>query len=233
MPVYCFGESTGELKRISHSGSPPYFYEWFKNDITFSSGNNDTLHINLTTGSYKVIITDSIGCQDSVISVISSPSLLNVDSANVSDINCRGAKTGSISSSVSGGKPYVASEFYNYYLIEGLDTIASSDINGNSSSFSSVLNPYQITFDSLYAGGYIVSAVDSFGCTINDTFTIIEPLPYQTFASTSFPLICESDSGYLLIDSVLGGGNINYGFIGPNTDSIYVPSGWYQMYIEE
>ena len=231
--VKCFGESTGELKRISHSGSPPYFYEWFKNDITFSSGNNDTLHINLTTGSYKVIITDSIGCQDSVISVISSPSLLNVDSANASDINCRGAKTGSISSSVSGGKPYVASEFYNYYLIEGLDTIASSDINGNSSSFSSVLNPYQITFDSLYAGGYIVSAVDSFGCTINDTFTIIEPLPYQTFASTSFPLICESDSGYLLIDSVLGGGNINYGFIGPNTDSIYVPSGWYQMYIED
>ena len=231
--VKCFGDSTGELKRISHSGSSPYFYEWFKNGVTFSSGNNDTLHINLITGTYKVIITDSIGCQDSVISIISSPSLLNIDSVNASDINCRGANTGSVSYSVSGGKQYVASEFYNYYLIDGSDTIASSDVNGSSPSFSSVLNPYQITFDSLYAGEYIVSAVDSFGCTLNDTFTIIEPLPYTTFASTTFPLICESDSGYLKIDSVLGGGNIIYGFMGLNTDSIYVQSGWYQMYIED
>jgi len=231
--VKCYGDSTGRLKRVGHSGSPPYYYEWFMNGSPYSSGYNDTLFDDLVVGLYKVIITDSVGCSDSVTANIVSPSLLNIDTIYSNDINCRGANTGNVSCSVSGGKRYIASEFYNYYLIEGIDTIAKSDTNGSSPSFSSVLSPYQITFDSLFAGEYIISIVDSFGCSINDTFNVVEPLPYQTFASTTFPLICESDSGYLHIDSVLGGGNIVYGFIGPNTDSIYVPSGFYDMYIED
>ena len=36
---------------------------------------NDTLFDNLDTGSYKVVITDSIGCSDSVSTNIVSPSL--------------------------------------------------------------------------------------------------------------------------------------------------------------
>ena len=71
--ILCFGDSSGSLKRVAHSGSSPYFYEWFKNDTLFSSGNNDTLHNNLAIGNYKTIITDSIGCQDSVIANIVSP----------------------------------------------------------------------------------------------------------------------------------------------------------------
>ena len=51
-------------------------------------------------------------------------------------------------------------------------------------------------------------------------------------------MICESDSGYLMIDSITGGGNITYGFMyddttGPYEDSLYVPSGWYNIYIED
>ena len=41
--VKCFGDSTGMLKRVAHSGSPPYLYEWFKDGILYSSGFNDTL----------------------------------------------------------------------------------------------------------------------------------------------------------------------------------------------
>ena len=83
----------------------------------------------------------------------------------------------------------------------------------------------QITFDSLYSGDYILSIVDSFECVLNDTFSLTEPAPYQSYGSTTYPLICESDSGFLQVDSVLGGGNIQFGFsfdsiIGVNTDSI-------------
>jgi gliding motility-associated-like protein len=83
------------------------------------------------------------------------------------------------------------------------------------------------------AGEYVLHVLDSNHCLLIDTIIISQPLPYQAFASTTSSLICESDSGYLLIDSVLGGGNISYGFIGLNTDSIYVPSGFYDIFIND
>ena len=66
--------------------------------------------------------------------------------------------------------------------------------------------------DSLYAANYKLTVIDTFGCFLNNNFDLSEPEPYQTYASTTFPLICESDSGYLMIDSIVGGGNINFGF---------------------
>ena len=235
--VYCFGYSTGKLKRVAYSGTPPYYYEWFINGDFYSSGSNDTMFDNLLVGSYKVIVTDSIGCADSIVANVTSPSVLIIDTIYFSDINCRGVNTGSISYSVSGGKRYEASEFYNYYLIDGLDTIAKSDVNGSSYSFSSTPAPYQVTFDSLFAGEYILSVVDSFGCTLDTLFEIKEPVPYKTYGSTiGGLLICESDSGYFKIDSVvvdslLGSDNINFSFLYYINDTIYVPSGEYDISI--
>jgi gliding motility-associated-like protein len=231
--VKCFGDSTGMLKRVAYSGESPYNYEWFMNGNFYSSGSNDTLSGNLLVGSYKVIFTDSIGCSDSISALISSPSLLMIDTMHISDINCRGANTGSIFYSVSGGKRYIASEFYNYYLIDGLDTVA----NESSLSFSSVLNLYQVTFDSLFAGEYILSVVDSFGCVLDTLFEINEPVPYETYGSTiGGMLVCESDSGYFKIDNVigdslLGSDNLGFGFLYYSNDTIYVPSGEYDIYI--
>ncbi|MBT3621567.1 MAG: hypothetical protein HN535_02295 [Flavobacteriales bacterium] len=210
--IQCFGDSSGILKRVAHSGEEPYLYEWFMNGLPYSSGYNDTLYDNLVIGSYTVIVTDSVGCSDSISANISSPSDLVIDTIFSSNINCRGVNTGSTSCSVSGGKKYVNGERYNYFLISLNDTVSWITRDSISVNSSSVLSPYQITFDSLFSGNYILSIVDSFGCVLNDTFNIIEPQPYQTFASTIFPLICESDSGYLEIDSVLGGGNIDFGF---------------------
>ncbi len=238
--VKCFGDSTGMLKRVAHSGSPPYFYEWHKDSLAYSSGYNDTLFDNLVVGWYQIIITDSIGCKDSISTNISSPSLLKIDSLLTFDINCRNVSSGNISGFFSGGKKYTVNERYDYYLIDlNLnDTVSFLNRDSISSNFSSILNPYQIVFDSLFAGEYIISVVDSFGCVLDDTFELIEPDPYEAFASTIFPLICESDSGYLMIDSIIGGGNINYGFNydliqGPYQDSLYASSGWYHVYVED
>ena len=231
--VKCFGDSTGRLKRVAHSGAPPYNYEWFVNGSPYSSGPSDTMFDNLLVGSYKVIVTDSIGCSDSILANVVSPSVLVIDTMYSSDINCRGVNTGSISYSVSGGKRYVASEFYNYYLIDGLDTVADE----SSLAFSSVLSPYQATFDSLFAGEFILSVIDSFGCILDTIFEINEPVPYETYGSTiGGMLICESDSGYFKIDNVigdslLGSDNLGFGFLYYPNDTIYVPSGEYDIYI--
>jgi len=235
--VLCFGDSTGKLKSVAHSGASPYNYEWFMNGSPYSSGPTDTLFDNLSIGSYKVIVTDSTGCSDSILANVISPFVLIIDTMYSSDINCRGVNTGSISYSVSGGKRYIASEFYNYYLIDGLDTVAKSDANGSSLSFSSALSPYQVTFDSLFAGEYILSVVDSFGCVLDTLFEIKEPVPYETYGSTiGSMLICESDSGYFKIDNVvgdslLGSNNLDFSFLYYPDDTIYVPSGEYDVYI--
>ena len=235
--IKCFGDSTGMLKRVAHSGSPPYLYEWFMNGNSFSSGSTDSLFDNLLVGSYNMIVTDSINCSDSISANIVSPTLLIIDTMISIDVNCRGANTGSISYSVSGGKRYVASEFYNYYLINGLDTVAKSDPNGSSLSFSSVLSPYQVTFDSLFEGEYILFVVDSFGCVLDTLFEIKEPVPYEAYGSTiGGMLICESDSGYFKIDNILGDSllgseNLDFSFLYYPDDTIYVPSGEYEIYI--
>ncbi|MEC9209127.1 MAG: gliding motility-associated C-terminal domain-containing protein [Bacteroidota bacterium] len=241
--VQCFGDSTGMLKRVAHSGSPPYFYKWFKDGVLYSSGDNDTLFENLEIGSYKIVFTDSIGCSDSILANVVSPSLLIIDTIFTIDINCRGINSGSVSCSVYGGRQYTVAEEYDYYVINlnSNDTVSWLTRDSISSNISSTGIPYQITFDSLFAGEYILSVVDSFDCILDTIFEIKEPEDYITFGSTTDILICESDSGYLKIDgvvgdSVLGSDNIAFGFAydiinGIHLDSIYASSGWYDIYV--
>ena len=102
--VKCFGDSTGMLKRVAHSGSPPYLYEWFQDGMLYSSGFNDTLFDNLITGHYEVKITDDNGCVKLDSANISSPNLLMLDTIFASDITLQGTNDGTISCVVSGGK---------------------------------------------------------------------------------------------------------------------------------
>ena len=228
-------------------GDEYYLYAWYYADD--SMGTNSILLVDTTqnligipAGWYKTVVTDAIGCTDTIGYIeFRNPQRLEINNVYTKNIDCRGSNTGSIGFTGWGGRKYDVFNKYFYYLIIDNDTIGFSDTTGSSSWFlntSVSLNMQSyfkdsIQFDSLFAGEYILSIVDSFGCSLSDTFTIVEPLPYSTFASTTFPLICESDSGYLKIDSVLGGGNIQYGFTGSNVDSIYVPFGWYEMYIED
>ena len=237
--VQCNGDSTGFLKRVAHSGSPPYYYEWFYNNILFSSGNTDTVFQDLPAGPYKILFTDSVGCSDSVLTNIFSPPLLKLDTLIKNDVNCRGVNSGNFSVIFSGGKPY-SNLNYDYYLIDSFSNDTVLFINRDSITNNSFFNfsNNQVLFDSLFSSDYVLSVVDSFNCISSIVIQINEPIPYQTYASTTFPLICESDSGYLMIDSITGGGNITYGFmyddiIGPYEDSLYVPSGWYDIYIED
>ena len=239
--INCFGDSSGMLKRVAYAGSPPYFYEWFKGGIPYSSGYNDTLFDNLAIGLYKVVITDSIGCSDSVSTNVVSPSLLIFDTTFTSDINCRGINSGSVSYSVSGGKQYTVDERYDYFLINlnSSDTVSWVTRDSTSPNISLSFTPYQIIFDSLFAGEYILSVVDSFGCILDDTFEIKEPVPYEATALNYDSLaICESDSGSFRIesivgDSLLGSDSLSYKFLASNEDTFFTSSGLYQIEIED
>ncbi len=245
--VQCFGESSGQLVRVAHSGSPflnnTYIYRWLKDGVLLLNGYNQSVLDSMGIGDYTVIISDSLGCSDSIISTVTSPLKLFPDTIFLSDINCRGINSGSISCAFSGGRKYTVDEEYDYYIINlnSNDTISWLTKDSISSNVLSISNQNIITFDSLFAGVYILSVLDSFGCILDTAFEIIEPVDYITFGSTSDMLICESDSGFLKIDrvlgdSILGSENIAFGFgydaiNGIYIDSIFTSSGWYDIYV--
>jgi len=264
--ILCYGDSSGTLKRPVHGGTPfdpdssiatndsitgdeYYIYTWFyaddslgTNSLFFSNETTWTLD-SLSSGWYKTIVTDDIGCSDSVnYYEFKNPQQIGIDTQKVIHNQCIGDTTGSIFLTVQGGKKYSIDNKYFYYLILNTDTVASSDLTGNTWNFEDLSNSpnmqsyFQdsIKFINLSSGSYIFSVVDSNTCVMQDTIEITEPDAYN-IDYYAFPLICESDSGYLLIDTVLGGGGIiNYGFIGsgPYTDSIYGSTGLYYIYIE-
>ncbi len=248
--IECFGDSTGMIKRVGYSGSPfsppssPYTYEWFKDGLPFSSMPFDTVIDNLVQGNYSVIITDSIGCTDSVGSHISQPDELIFDTIYNTDINCRGVNQGSFFCSVSGGKRYMLGSSYDYYLInlnlgDTVSIITRDSLTLTVDTISTM--DYDVVFNNLYAGEYILNVVDSSGCVIDIIFEIMEPVEYIVFGSTTDILICESDSSYLkidsvLVDSLLGSQHIAFGFAydsinGVHVDSIYSSSGWHDIYV--
>ena len=112
--IECFGDSTGELRRNGSSGSPPYFYSWAKDNVSFSSGTDDTLHANLSAGVYKVIVTDSIGCKDSVITNFNNPQQLLFHSISFDSILCNGNST-VLEIMVKGGRKQTSGKQYSYY----------------------------------------------------------------------------------------------------------------------
>ena len=206
--ILCYGDSTGSLKHvvsggipfnpdgIPNSGDEYYNYSWYKDGILYSSGQNDTLLINLSTGQYVVNVTDLSGCVFQSVdlltgipdtSVIFQPSLLRIDSIVPSFEGCKGTESGSIEIWVKGGKrfnpnsssSYDGDEYYHYYLLNDLgDTVARSEYP-DSLNFLTISSPFplapeHVKFSGLSVGNYTIHAVDLFGCTFDSTIYVMD-----------------------------------------------------------
>jgi len=139
----CSGDSTGTATASATGGTAPYTFDWG------TSGTGETI-TNLLAGSYIVVVTDFIGCEDSLEVVVEAPAMLDVN-YTVIDLNCNGDRDGEILFEVSGGvTPYT----YNY-------------------GTSSTQSPNIVA---LAAGDYIVNVSDDNGCSWSDTIEVTEPL---------------------------------------------------------
>ena len=252
--IKCFGDSTGSLKHVVSGGTPfnpdgipnsgdeYYNYTWYKNGILFSSGPNDTLLINLSTGQYVVNVTDLSSCVfqpvDSLTglpdtSVIFQPSLLRIDPLVIDTVHCKGTNTGSVVVNIKDGKRFESGNYYDFYLTNSSsDTIRIIDRNGMSANVASDTTPYYVLFDSLGIGNYTIHVVDSFGCTLDSIIYVMEPDDYTLHVSINPNIICEQDSTWMKIDNISGGHpHLEYYWIINSLDSTYQRAGTYTSYI--
>jgi len=263
--ILCFGDSSGALKRPVYGGvkfdpngsvilndtldgDEYYAYTWYFADD--SVGTNSILLADTTetlsgipAGWYKAVVTDAIGCTDSIdYSEFKNPQQIRVDTQIVDHNKCIGDETASMFLRIRGGKKYNINNKYFYYLILNTDTIAFSDLTGSTSNFTHLSSsnnmqdfyPDSIVFNNLAAGSYVLSVVDSNNCVVLDTIEVLEPQAYTVYSSTTYPLICASDTVAFLIDSITGGNTmINYYFLGFGNDTINVPAGTYDIFIKD
>ncbi|NVK05552.1 MAG: hypothetical protein HWD92_12060, partial [Flavobacteriia bacterium] len=141
-PVSCFGGSDGVGVVVATGGRSPYTYLW-------SNGETSDTAVGLSAGSLYVVITDSVGCTDTVNLVVTQPdTALTLSVAMNSPVSCFGGTDGQATASVSGGTlPYS-------YLWSTGDT--TSSITGA-------------------AGTYSVVVTDFRGCVDSASITITEP----------------------------------------------------------
>ncbi len=151
----CFGACDGSATATPTGGTLPYTYLW-------STGDTNQTENSLCSGTYFVIVTDSLGAtaMDSII--ITEPPLLLASIININYPSCNGSCDGSATVSVSGGSGGV----YTY-------------------SWSTVPMQMTPTVTGLCAGVYSVEVADSNGCSTSDTIFITEPAPLSISFTTT------------------------------------------------
>lgn len=158
-PVSCFDYSDGSILVSALGGTSSdgtLDYNWTgPNGFTFS-GTNPT---GLEAGTYTLTVTDDNLCAESIDVTLDDPDLfdLNITVPMIDDapftLPCNGDESGAIIATIEGGVP----EFDIQWTLDGMD-------------FSE-----ELTIDSLGAGEYCLTVVDSLDCISDTCYTITEP----------------------------------------------------------
>jgi gliding motility-associated-like protein len=180
-PASCSDACDGTATVGPTGGNGPFTYVWSPEPAT---GQGTPQATGLCAGVAEVTITDVDGCSIVASVLILAPDPL-VSNAVQQDVSCAAECDGSITLSVQGG---VAPYLY-----------AWSPAPPTGQGTSSV--------SGLCAGTYSVLITDANGCTLNEQFTITEPLPLviSTVNTPSQCLVCNGASQLLI-----SGGSIPY-----------------------
>ncbi|WP_420388570.1 PKD domain-containing protein [Roseivirga sp.] len=173
--ISCNGANDGSISLAVTGGTGPYTYSW----STGATTNNIS---GLSAGPYSVTIEDDNGCSIVRNFTIVDPPAIGVSHTQV-DILCKGASTGEIDITPSGGTaPYT----YSW---------------SNGSTAQDLVN--------VVAGSYTVTVTDDEGCSVGLTVTLTEPATVMTLSGTETDGTCAgSNNGS--IDLTVTGGSAPY-----------------------
>mgnify|MGYP003321507050 CR=1 FL=1 len=157
--------ANGSVDLTVIGGTLPYTYLWNNNDTTEDI-------VNLPSGTYSVVITDSNGCNNTNNTTVNQPSnglslSLSAPSNNGYNIDCFGNSTASIFASSTGGNGNITYSWSNGDTIQNISNLSS--------------------------GPYSVTITDSIGCSLVDSITLNEPSELSSVYSTT-NVLCNGDS---------------------------------------
>ncbi|WP_422007816.1 PKD domain-containing protein [Roseivirga pacifica] len=154
--------------------------------IRWSNGASSEAISNLTPGEYNVLVTDKNGCTLQSTFNIFEPLELMLDAFVQDATACNNPRSGQVNVIVTGG-----TEPYRFRWS-----------NGDTTS----------TIENVLPGTYVVEVTDKFGCSIQGTYSVLQPEPLQIGLSTQPYIDCDRRvAGILVTADVKGGvGNYNY-----------------------
>ncbi|MGB0933018.1 MAG: gliding motility-associated C-terminal domain-containing protein [Lishizhenia sp.] len=159
-PVLCFGESTGAVDLTVTGGVPNYTYQWDNTDITEDI-------VNVPSGVYSVVVTDSNGCTATLSSTVTQPTAGLSLSFTTNPVLCFGGIDGSVDLSVSGGTPGYTYQWDNFDTTQDIDSVEF--------------------------GNYTVLVTDTNGCSETISASVTQPDAPLTLEAEAEP-ICFGDS---------------------------------------
>ncbi|HEY9117635.1 MAG TPA: PKD domain-containing protein, partial [Roseivirga sp.] len=154
----------------------------------WSNGATTKNLIGISSGSYSVLATDARGCQVQGNFNLDEPALFKVE-PQMNVISCVGANDASISLNIEGGVGPVTIRWNN----------------GASTETITELGP----------GQYNVLVTDDKGCTIQQTFNIVEPLPLSLDAYIEDATRCN-DPRSGRVNVIVSGGSEPYSYLWSN-----------------
>ena len=190
--VSCYGMTDGYLSVQATGGTFPYSYQW-------SEGSQTSFVENLSPGSYDVTITDAIGCERVLDSlVVEEPAPLSL-SVQVDSVACWGTHTGRIVPVVQGGTlPYS----YQWSTGDTVPVLAELD-----------------------TGFYALTVTDARGCAQMWSGELYEPpVLVSEVQSLSMAAACVGPPVTGSAQLAVTGGVPPYAFAWSNGDSIQNPS---------
>ena len=204
--ISCNGADDGSIDLSVTGGTANYTYSWSTNNGVLNNVNSPN-QSGLSPGTYNVTVTDANGCSDSESFTITEPDELSLSASipetNGFEISCNGANDGSIDTTVSGGTS-------NY-------TYSWTGPNGFTSSAADLSN--------LSPGVYSLTATDTNGCSIAQTYTLTQPDAISISGVISnyngFGVSAKNASNGSINATVVGGyldngSNYVYSWTGPN-----------------
>ena len=187
----CSSSNSGSINLIPSGGTPPYRFNW-------SNGATTEDLINITSGNYSVIVTDSRGCSVVGQYNVFRPQPLLVNLTRVQRVNCdNGEVYNDFEAIVSGGVPPYqinwsngtpSGQFNQFMTTTQNGLISVTVIDGNSCSNSA---SYTISNPEI---GTALFTQNAFGYTALGNYAIEDPIQF-TNLSTGTPISYIWDFG--------------------------------------
>jgi len=167
----CQNANTGSINLNVLDAIDPLSFEWTGPNDFVSADQNLT---GLAPGEYCVVVTDAGGCVASGCVTVVQINELAIESETLSDfvcfpISCFGASDGAINIEITGGVPEYT---YSWTGPNGF-TADTQDVSG------------------LPTGIYSVTITDAAGCTLTDTYTLLQPEPLSLVVVGEVDLLCS------------------------------------------